>query len=120
MIFVLMSFIGCGNDTLGPYSVGLMVEQKALIEQNTNSYRITDGGEPVSSSGVIGSGTSCLIAETSSGSRTNTFIGEELQLIQVVGETELSQPLVPNSSEFPEEFASVVQFRKPNSWVQYN
>ena len=112
MFTSLLLFIGCGNSSLGPYEVGLQVVGKSTRDQTTIFYRMFDGGDPIESIGLVGTGTSCPIAENTAGSRSDTFLGEEQLLLQVVGETELGHPLVPNSEEFATDYASVVQFRQ--------
>ena len=108
---VVMFFsVGCGDPD--PYSLGLKFTLKTDVEQIINSYRLVDGDEePEPSIGLVGSASTCLLAGLSGGSRTVSAVKEEQSLNQVVGVTSLNHPLVPNSDEFSDLSAAIVQER---------
>ena len=65
MLFSIFTFMACSSSSVAPMPLGLKVSLDVEAEQMTMSYRIKGGGEPVVSSGVIGSGVSCELAATS-------------------------------------------------------
>ena len=70
---------------------------------------MTEGSEPIESIGLIGVGDTLLVAQSSAGTRTTSSSVQLQYLSQVVGNTPVSHPLVPNSDEFGPLMASVVQ-----------
>jgi hypothetical protein len=107
MLPMLFGLVACAPSS--PYPSGLAFSLKSRIEQTTTSYRMTDGGEPINSIGLLGIGDTLLVAQSSAGTRTTSSSVQLQYLSQVVGTTPVSHPLVPNSEEFGPLLASVVQ-----------
>ena len=89
--------IGCGG---GPIDGGTSWTLKTTETSSSTSYWLRQGGSPIESTGPLGSGTSCILAETSSGTATSTSSSETFTVNTALGDTELYHPLVPNGDDF--------------------
>jgi hypothetical protein len=111
----------CACADSSPLPLGLQYEISASTNEVSTFFRQTDynqteGKEPIESVGVLGSASNCDQAQKSMGTYTSDFMEEKEILGQVVGITELSHPLVPNSEEFSKTQASIVQEREKKSF----
>ena len=109
IVSMIPFLMACSSD---PYPLGFQFTSDIEFSQTTTSFRIVNGGEPEESIGVVGSGETQSIAASSAGSRLVTAFGQQQILSSVVGETQLSHPLVPNEDDFDKIPASVVQERR--------
>ncbi len=103
-----MALIGCGG---GPIDAGTSWTLKTTETSTRTSYWLREGGTPVESVGPLGEASSCILAETSSGTQTTTSTSEVFTVNTALGDTELYHPLVPNSDDFSSTLATVLQRR---------
>ena len=118
-----MTFVGlltlCACSDTGPMPLGLQYEASITTDQSSSFFRLVEGEEPVESVGVLGTAPNCLQAQVSSGQFTSTLTEAKKLLGQVVGVTELSHPLVPNSDDYSKSQASIVQQKEETSFYGY-
>lgn len=110
----LLTLCACADSS--PLPLGLQYEVSVSTNEVSTFFRQTEGEEPFESVGVLGSAPNCLQAQASAGTYRSDFMEEKEILGQVVGVTELSHPLVPNSEEFSKTVASIVQEREQKSF----
>ena len=110
LFFGIVSLVGmgCGG---GPINAGTSWTMKTTETSTRTSYWLRQGGDPVESTGPLGSATSCILAETSSGTASSTSTSETFTVNTALGDTELFHPLVPNSDDFGSTMATVLQRR---------
>ena len=107
----ILFLCACGSDK-APIPVGLQYEANITTDLTSTYYRLTEGEDPIESVGVLGNAPNCLQAQVSAGQLTSVVTEEQQILGQVIGSTELSHPLVPNSDEFSNLQASIIQERE--------
>ncbi len=100
--------VSCGS---APLTGGTSWTLKTTETNTTNSFWLRQGGTPVESTGPLGSASSCILAETSSGTASSTSVSETLTVNTALGDTEMYHPLVPNSDDFSSTLATVLQRR---------
>jgi hypothetical protein len=106
-VAALLLAAGCAP--AGPYPLTMSFTQKATGQALIKSFKVTGGGEPVEQKGTLGAGENCIVAGQSSGSRTAQVLFESQLQASVVGESTLSQPLVPGDDEASEVGVSVLR-----------
>lgn len=108
VLTVAVMGVACGG---APLSGGTSWTLKTTETNTQTSYWLRQGGNPVESSGPLGSSTSCILAETSSGTANSTSVAETFTVNTALGDTEMYHPLVPNSDDFSSSLATVLQRR---------
>ena len=118
--FISLIMVGlCACKDSAPLPLGLQYEANIVTDQSSTHFRLTEGEEPFESVGVLGTAPNCLQAQVSAG-QFKSMVTEEKQVLgQVVGITELSHPLVPNSDAFSKLEASIVQEREQAFFYGY-
>ena len=105
---VLAVLVGCSK---GPIDPGISWTMKTTETSTRASYWLRQGGDPVLSTGPLGSASSCILAETSGGSYESTSIAEYFTVHTALGYTEYYHPLVPNDDKYSDRLATVIQER---------
>jgi hypothetical protein len=113
----LLTLCACADPN--PIPLGLQYEASITTYQESTFFRLVEGEDPVASVGVLGTAPNCLQAQVSAGTFTSLLTEEKQILGQVVGTTELSHPLVPNSDEYSKLRASIVQEVEQTSFYGY-
>lgn len=103
---ILPLLIGCAS---GPVPAGLSWTVKNTETITRTSYTLSMGGSPKASTGPLGSGATCLLAQESAGSSTSLTVSETYTKYKALGTTEVYHPLVPNSDKYSTMLATVIQ-----------
>ena len=104
---LLLLAAGCSG-TSAPYPVGLLVTGTGTQVRNSVSYKVIEGEAPFESTGTVGSGESCSIAATSTGTENTTTYATITRKMDVVGETTTGHPLLPGEDRFDPIGVSIV------------
>ena len=107
VVFAALSLAGCSTLN-GPWANGRLVTATEASTELSKSFKLTQGGDPLESTGTRGFGSTCDEAAKSTGSSTTTYTNAYTHTLEAVGNTFTDAPLVPGVDMFSDVGVTVI------------